>query len=322
MTTHGNRLFMVLLGFWIALILSGCTMNDAKSRNLEQETSDVRADARSPIGVAEIAQNPTTYRGQRLRIRGFLVIEPENTNLWERGETYGSNEGACASVEVTDVLFNRREALSRREVVLSSVINVPEEASGSADSCGDILLSDVAIVSFVTPLDRLSVVPSNAEQGWFDVNEDAPDMDRLRDLAAKLSNAIGGSNDDNRAADIARLVPPRHAAQVSKALKREGSRIRWLVYDWSESFSTLMSLGRFTVVDVAQEPRDSASAGRQAALCFCAGASCDPRTLSPQRVYFRGAADPYHCVPVLREKQEWFLDAGYLLGRPDEETMD
>lgn len=318
----GNRLFTVLLGFWMALILSGCRTNSEKSEDLVQETPSTIGSVNLPMSVADVVENPNAYRGQRLRVRGFLVIEPENRNLWERGETYGSNEGACASVEITDALFNRREALSRREVVLSALINVSEGMDGSAASCEKVLLSDVADVSFVTPLDRLSIVPPNAEQGWFDVNEDAPDVERLRGLAAHLSSAIGSSNDDDRAADIAQLVPSQHAAQISKALKRKGSRIGWLLYDWSESFSTLMSQGRFAVVDVVQEPSDGANAGRRGALCFCARASCDPRTLSPQRVYFRGAADPYHCLPVSREDQRWVLDAGYLLGRPDEEAMD
>lgn len=322
MRARGNWLFMFLLGLWSASTLSGCKANDAKTPYLEKETPDVDGNFGPSVGVAEIMQNPTEYRGKRLLVQGFLVIEPENRNLWERGEAYGSNKGACSFVEVTDEIFNHREALSRREVVLSALVNVADDLRDSAESCKDIFLSDVTIVSFVTPLERLSVVPPTAESGWYDVNENALDMDRLRELAENFLNAMESSNDDNRTVEISRLVPFRHAARVSEALRREGSRIRWLLYDRAESFSTLMSLGKLKVVDVAQETRDSPSAGRRGALCFCARASCDTRTLSPQRVYFRGAADPYHCLPVLREKQDWVLDAGYLLGLPDEETMD
>jgi hypothetical protein len=268
------------------------------------------------LTIADVANHPDQYRGRRIQARGFLVIEPENRRLWESAATYGAAQGECGSVEITDALFNQREVLNRREMVVEAIVEV-HEGDGR---CDGLVLRSIAITSFIAPIDELDAMPRDPEQGWFDVNTAASDAKQLRALAEKVRDIL--TFPATGEAGVTALVAPRHAVRIEAAWKRAETRIRWLLIDGASSFANLAKQRGLKQIDVVQEPLDGPAEGGQGAVCFCARNSCDARSLSPQRIYFRAAGDPYYCLPVLREGSGWVLDAGYLIGRPDVEAMD
>lgn len=270
--------------------------------------------------VQELVNNYRDLVGKRISVRGDFVLEPENANLWTSAEKYGEEKGACVSLQISDSLYNRREAYNRRDVYLSGVVadRMCSREGGCVNHCSSLGLTQIWIEKFGKPLAALDASPKAVDYPWVITDPNIPDVRLLRRLAVKLTNAIIDITRDNigRSA-ITDLVESSARAAILQGIHDRHSRINWLLFDSPSSLSRVLSQSRIPLqAEIAVQ--DAAPERREAYICFCTGRHCKLRDLTPQRVYYRAASDPYLCFPARKRREQWYLNDGFLLGEPYE----
>jgi hypothetical protein len=262
--------------------------------------------------IAEVVGSFRSLENQRVTVKGYLTIEPENRSLWAQLEGYGDPQPPCLTVLISDSLFNRREAFNRTLVYMSGVISGTGcNESGCTGDCSEIRLLDATVVrSFpVADFD----VPRANDATFRRVDKEVPQYSLFRSFGMRLMKTI---IDPSRHTRILGLVSRKHRALLAEDLANPDSRSNWLLFSGERSVLNT-ALQRDVSLRVIQF--DS----YVVYLCFCREAKCRPESITPQRVWYRGAGDPNICLQLDKDAdRHWYLDVSYLIGHPHDAQID
>jgi len=303
--------------------VSGAGILAAATLGLFVAQSSCAEGAGSALTIDQALRRAIELKGQRILVRGYIVIEPEDKNLWTGAGAYGEAEEPCISLDITDALFNRRELYNHREADVSGIVS--SSACGGETcigGCSDSGLTNIAVVRLGKPPLPQALLARADRQSSMLLNQHAPDANALRSLGERIARVTrAGYLHASRRTELLALSPKRYRSILSAALKEKDSRPNWLLFDWDNSLGRQLARHGDVHVDIAQT--ELSGANRKNFICYCVVAGlCDPTSLTAQRVYFRAGSDPYFCIPAQKSRGEWVVDVGFLVGRPAEEHMN
>lgn len=274
------------------------------------------------LSIAQVIQRSAEFKGHRIVTRGYFVIEPEDRNLWFKGAAYREGGEPCISLDIPDSIFNKREALNRRDIIVSGIVTISDCAPNEClAACNRVGLRDIKIVAFEgrsSPAALLSRMPNDTS---LLVNNRAPDQNALLAFGLQLKTIFSGvASGQISRRKLLSVVPREYEAIISSALSKSDSRLNWLLFTGKASIGKQLEKAPFAKIDIVQtEPTGD---DQQNFICYCLTRGyCEPNNLTSSRVYFRAADDPYFCVPVQHKSAKWNIDAGFLVGRPYEDHM-
>ncbi len=269
--------------------------------------------------VGEVQRDIGVLVGRQVTVRGYLTIEQEDRALWSKITGYGEPEGQCITIDVSDALWNRRESLNRAFVTATGVLKGTPCKEGSC-SCDSVWLTNplVKVISTQHP----QVLTADETNEFLSVNRQVEGFGEIRELGVKLQKALTPSSGTRRIRhNLVDLFAPERRSLATENLDTVGSRAWWLLFGSSNSLRRLVRHrhSRFDVVQMQQ----IAGEKKKAFLCYCSDSRCAPRSENTQRIYFRAAGDTNICIPVQQEAdKQWYLEAGYLVGKPEEDVIE
>lgn len=279
----------------------------------------------SSISVNQLIDRFHGLKGKWAVVRGYFVLEPENRNLWSYAEKYGEQREPCISLEVTELLFNRREEYNRREVYAAGIVDTLGcGTSGEClSSCNRIGLREVSIIGFARPLDVLDPIPSDYGDISLLIDKHAPNYRSLQKFALRLASDIKASMKNPSSRDmLLALISRARRSAVETALAKPDSRINRLLFGEELSLGSKLEKRRQVDFNIVETERINPKEPRGSYICYCIGENCKASTLTSLRVYYRAAADPYFCIPLQLDAGRWRLEATFLLGRPAIDELD
>ena len=268
------------------------------------------------LSIQELVNRSAALDGKRVRVRADMVVETHGNYIWARAGRLGGQAGACAQFELNDDIYNRRETLNRTHAVLYGTVVHLGSDQLDRDRCASVGLAKVTVLRHI-PIKR-SMQEDIPKREWTAVIDPASqEGPRLYALGEKLRQAVAvGVADAGARPAVAEFVAPDRRQIFLSRLAAPHSRPNAVLFEDANSFGAAARRRPGSLVAVRTHVMGTRNF---TSICLCHLARCNWKRMENLDILDRQAGRAEVCLP-LDDSKTW-LDAGFLLGRPDEDRL-